>query len=372
MRGYDDIIVRDTIQELVTGTSYRSGTSVDIIPYGQEILTWRGAKDNYGSILYDPESAIITERTCNCYIRGLNIASEKTTSGTARMFLMPFNVFTNPQVWYSLTSYDSHTGKTTFSVPMISARNGNISREIAPYEVCINENAFLLNDSYHLEIGEHYCLCAVVDTPDHPIQIPSSFRCNLDVDRWVMDNPNVSLLNVRPVDMNVKQTSYSFSFGNFNPAKGDFALTLKFGCNYKKGEVWSGDLPVRIQCTDSRCLFDYTNLRIQSHQPGKLYQGITVEIKNVPANFYGKCNVYIDNVVPLPQHGFVNMTYYQLGNEIPREYASERHRFLPLKGGNGYALRLGSCDVYNSDMSIQDYYQLAEEQANENIESIQL
>lgn len=361
MSDYDDILVRDYFQGIMQDYSRTSTATPDIIPYGQDILTWEKADKEYNKILCDPNHSVISDRNCNCYIRGRNTSPDRTTSGQAQLFLMPFNVFTNPQKWYSLKAYDSHTGKYTETVSMISKKSGQASGQVGPDEVCLSESAFVLNDSYNLKAGEHYCLCAVVNTPYHPIDIPDHFNSNQDMDQWVARNHNVALLNVIPINMQVRQTSFSFDFGNFDRKNRNFMLELRFFCDYDKKENWSEKLPVRIQCTDSRCPFDYPDNSILKRQGNSKYQKIVVPVDDVPPDFYGQCNVYIDNVVPLPAHGYVEMIYYQVMKEIPQGYECEKHRFLPLEGNNGYLFPLGQCFVYNSDMTIHKFYQMKEQ-----------
>lgn len=124
---YNGIIIRDDLKEADTGISQRSAASVDIIPYGQEILTWDTAAARYGQVLSNKNTSVISERNCNCYVRGKNL-SQKATGGTVQLFLMPYGVFCHPNYWYELYGYVS--GQFTSKVPMISGQSGSVSEEI--------------------------------------------------------------------------------------------------------------------------------------------------------------------------------------------------------------------------------------------------
>ena len=363
MIDYKDIILRDNLKEIKSGISEVSAASVDIIPYGQNVLTWEDANKKYDQVLVKPNTSVVSERTCNCYVRGKNLGS-KSTTGTVELFLMPFNVFCNPERWIRLNAYSPDGNNYITQVPMITKQGTAVSETIGAGAVCINRSAFLLSDDYHLKQGEHYCLCAVVNTPDHPVVIPKKFEDNISVDRWVTENRNVALLNVHPVSMNVKQTDYSYEFGNNDDKPCDFRMNLIFSCSYKKGEVWSTKSTVRIQCTDSAYPFDFKGLHIQTHQEGALFQEVSVELKRIPAKYSGVLNVYIDNIDPAPNHPVVLPIYDQILDKIPEGYEDRKDRLLPYYSDTNkvrYLLRLGECSVYGDEMSIHQFYQQRDE-----------
>lgn len=178
------------------------------------------------------------------------------------------------------------------------------------------------------------------------------------------ENRNVALLNVHPIAMNIPQSDYSFEFGNRSEERCDAELTFFFYCDYKNGERWSTESPVRIQCTDSVYPFDYKDMRIQTYQPSMDYQSITIRLNNIPAGFDGMCMVYIDNVTPAPAHGIIKTEYNVIINEIPKGYEQKKDRLFPdisYVGETRYLLRLGECYVYNSGLNIGEFYQLRDE-----------
>ena len=210
----------------------------------------------------------------------------------------------------------------------------------------------------------HYCLCAVVSTPDNPVEIPQSFRNNVILDKWVQDNPNVALLNVYPMNMSVSQMDQAIFFGNSDSVSRDFEFILQFYCDFDAGERWSSNSRVRIQCTDSNYLYDKSNLIIQSYQEGDKYQSIRLDMNNVPPNFAGMFMVYVDNIDPAPAHGVIDCSYAIKIKESDIESldaVSRKERLLPQKTGTGeviYLLEIGSCYAYNKDMSEKEFQSL--------------
>lgn len=379
IKKYNDIMVRDYRGE-DTGIVQRvTAISLDIIPYGQDILYLDTATAQYDSYLYDSVHAVIADKQCNCYVRARNIATQGESSGTVQLFLMPFNVFTNPERWTKLQTYNSSNGKyetkspLVSKVPMYENSKEKYTEKIGPGMVCINKNAFILSDNYEIKVGVHYCLCAVVETPKHQITIPSSFKNNLEVDKWTMDNPNVALLNIYPVDFGMKYIDYSFEFGNYGTVAESFMLKVSFLAEYEEGERWPIDTKVRLQCTDIRYSFDFKDMNVPAYNPStQANPSVTIAIENVPAGFYGVASTYLSTTQSFPKHAAIRGEYYIVTNGIPKGYENMRERFIHAPeleakhGKNAYLLRLGECYTYNMKMSAQKLYEMIDRSNLEN------
>lgn len=353
---YNDIIVRDYFGEDAGIKRQSSARSVDIIPYGQDILTVEEAENKYEEMLYDAQHAVISGKQCNCYVRGKNISSNRASAGTVKLYLMPFHVFTYPWQWRQLFVFDYDTNKWVKEISMV-AKNGK--KEILPGQVCLNQSAFIIDDDPKLIEGGHYCLCAVVNTKYHPVDIPKRFDNNLDVDRWVLSNPNVALLNIYPIGGNASYADYSFKYGSCSDKEENFYLKIKFYADYKNGERWSEDTKIRVECTDAR--YPFSQKFFMPQYNANAIPSITVALDNVPPKVYLMCMLYLENEkeAVMPAHGVIQAEYMMEENKIPEGYEDLKDHFhkLPQKEGEKqtkYLIKLGECFAYQKGMSAKE------------------
>lgn len=204
-------------------------TAPDIIPYGQDVLSYEQAAETYSGP--DIGKPIVNNLNNNIYIRCKNISNE-TMLGNVNLYYANASLFLLPSTWVQVDRPNPNN-------PFVS-RFG--STQIAEGAIALVQAPFLLN---RLEEGVHFCFIAVVNNNNVPFGVPQRFDSNADFVKWVRYHPNVAQRNIehRP-GSNADITEY-LTFGNANPIPSNFLFTVT-GYNIPPQTHW------KAQCTDSR------------------------------------------------------------------------------------------------------------------------
>lgn len=236
---YEGLLVRDNLLDTgeipTTGNPY---TSLDIIPYQDQSLTWTVASDNYGT---DIGKQIVDRGINNIYVRSRNLNSGAVT-GTCALYYSNASLFLITSQWVQLTDPAGNQ-----NLPFV---DGGQNSSIASGGKALVNPAFLLTG---LPDGQHYCMITVVQTSGlPPMVIPASFPSNADFALWVHNNPAVAWRNLDVIPNPVSSLIRTAAFGNEDPASDNFVFQAV--CT---GFATGSQL--RSQCTDARLPLDRTD-----------------------------------------------------------------------------------------------------------------
>ena len=186
---YRDVFVRDNFDD--DGNAPSSGTvhlSPDIIPYQGGTLDVAQAIATYGGP--DIGKPFVQHGANNIYVRAKNLQPAGTESGTVQLYFCPSSLFMIPSQW---TGNEVLTAGNTNTVSFVNAAG---SMALNPGDICLTAEAFFLDGLPPTTNGDHYCLIAVVNTPNETTTIPSCFDSNAAFVAWVQNTPTVAWRNL--------------------------------------------------------------------------------------------------------------------------------------------------------------------------------
>jgi len=262
MGTYTGFLVRDNFQDVgqIPTTGY-TWICPDIIPYGQNGLTWSQLNSNYNG----PDIGLPVDgsQATNIYVRAKNISSSPMSA--------------NVNLYYSSSSlllYPTQWNKINYPNPAEPLVDQNNSTVVASNALAILQAAFLIGSIPPPPAGHHYCLIVVVNNNNIPVTIPS-FNNNAEFMNWVMNNPNIAYRNIIYAPNAGKSVVSIQTFGNLNNSsiQAFFQMT---GQNL-------GNVTYTLSCTDTRLGNPFQATGGFTLQPdGKTYMA-TVPLV-VPAN----------------------------------------------------------------------------------------
>lgn len=286
---YNDLFVRDNFGDSGSypsvGTPYQSP---DIVPRQSGTLTWATANSTYNGP--DQGLSILNPGVNNIYVRAKNLNTVAGT-GTVSLYYANASLFLMPNTWTGISSAGGAS-----SLALVDG-TGNTS--IAAQGVAISSPSFLLAG---LPAGPHYCLIAVVQTPTHPVAIPTSFTSNAAFSLWVQNNPAVGWRNISYQPNTAIQMIRTFNFASVNPTSAYFHFRI-LGRGFVAGTA------INAQCTDQTCPI---NQNMNLSAPDVNGNQITGFDASVPGNFTG--NLVFTATSPsgaFPIGATLTVTYYQ-------------------------------------------------------------
>lgn len=264
---YQDVFVRDNFDD--TGTIPTQGgvsQSPDIIPYGSGLLDTNMAFDTYYERL-DLGKDVVLPGVNNIYVRARNLRPGEETA-TVALYYCDSSVFMLPDQW------KKNQIKAADGTSNVRFVNQSRSPVLDENDICLTEEAFFLK---HLKTppGFHYCLIAVVNTPNTPVVIPDSFPSNADFVRWVQNNPAVAWRNINVVPNTTREAIETMKFGNTDKRTGYFHVSIR-GRNVPAGTT------VSVQCTDANLPFHRKFTLPKPDRFGYVYAGFNL---TVPGRF---------------------------------------------------------------------------------------
>ncbi|MFM7468131.1 MAG: hypothetical protein ACKO37_01335, partial [Vampirovibrionales bacterium] len=208
---YQGILIRDLLDD--TGQAATTGVpcvSPDIIPYGNDILSPAVASSTYNSDIGKPLS-VGTGSTNNIFVRAKNLNPQVQT-GNVNLYYATASLLNAPSIGGSWNPLVSASGLS--AVPLCDTQNPS-SLNIASQDVALSQTAFSFNNVVPPGVNDHYCLLAVVNDPQYPVDIPSSWATNSAFASWVQGNPAVAWRNLCHT---ATQSTFSatYMFGNLN------------------------------------------------------------------------------------------------------------------------------------------------------------
>ncbi|WP_440947631.1 hypothetical protein ACSAZL_05005 [Methanosarcina sp. T3] len=264
MTKYNDLYIRDAYSD--TGIIPSSGDaymSPDIIPYQNKMLNWSTANSTYAGP--DISKSIINNAVNNIYVRCKNL-NNSAGSGTVSLYYANFSFILLPTTWTKVMS-SGGIGSLSFV-----DESGNTS--ISSGSVALSNPSFYLAG---LPGNFHYCFIAVIQTPTHPVTIPTDFSSNAEFVQWVQKNPSIGWRNISYSPNSVKQLSRYYRFGNINPYDTYFIFTIT-AVNHVPGTK------VNCQCTDISCPINFDGSIPEPDKKGN--QIVTFNVL-IPPNFSG-------------------------------------------------------------------------------------
>jgi hypothetical protein len=211
----------------------------------------------------------VAQGTNNIYVRAKNLRPAGTETGTVQLYYCKASLLMLPSQWRN------NQVPTAGGATSVSFVNQSGSTQLSPNDICLTKEAFHLTDLPRVPEGEHYCLIAVVNTPNTRVSIPASFRDGTAFVQWVQNTPAVAWRNITIVPNKVKQIVQTMVFGNAGPHESLFHFTVR-GRNLPKGTT------VTVQCTNAHCPIDQTLVMPAPGWKGYQYTGFD---QPVPGNF---------------------------------------------------------------------------------------
>ena len=289
---YNDLFVRDNFGD--TGTTPSTGNpyqSPDIIPVQSGTLSWATANSTYNGP--DQGLPIINGGVNNIYVRAKNL-NTVAGAGTVGLYYANASLFLLPNTWTGISSAGGRS-----SLPFVDG-SGNAS--IAAGGVAISNPSFLLTG---LPGNNHYCLIAVVQTPTHPVSVPTSFASNAAFALWVQNNPAVGWRNISYQPNKSTQMIRTFNFASVNPTSAYFHFRIL-------GRGFATGTPINAQCTDQACPINQNMTLPAPDVNGNQITGFDV---SVPGNFSSNLVVTATSPSgPFPTGATLTVTYYQYPN----------------------------------------------------------
>jgi hypothetical protein len=336
MPTYNDIYVRDNFGDTgvipSTGNPYQSP---DVIPYQNGLISISQAISTYNGP--DLGKPIVNAGQNNIFIRAKNLQPSGTESGTVALSYSKASLLLLPNQWTSVL-----TGTGQGSVPFVN-QAGNT--QVNPNDILLGQQAFLLTGLP--PTTDHYCLIAVVNTPNHPITVPSSFASNAAFVSWVQNTPAVGWRNIAVMPNTLVQQVMSYTFGSINQSSGYFYFRLMAA----SGNNYPTNTGLRLQCTDPRCQFNWTGTLPAPDSQGNQ---ITVFEQYMPGNITTTLTATVtsSNGQPFPANSRLSVTYYQVPSSAPDELErSVTRQHLIVRPGETAAttaslVLLGECWIY--------------------------
>jgi hypothetical protein len=332
---YADVFVRDNFGD--TGVIPSTGVpymSPDIIPYQSNVLTVQQAAATYGGP--DIGMPFLQPGTNNIYVRAENLWPTGTETGTVQLYYANASLFMVPSQW---TQNVISTSGGISSVPFV---NQSGSTELNPNDICLVQEAFYLAS---LPSGAHYCLVAVVNTPNTTVTVPASFASNAAFVTWVQATPAVAWRNLGIVANGATQILQTLAFGSDDPDSNEFHFSVN-GTDMPVGTS------VTLQCTAQGATFNQTVTLPAADPLGNQLAGFD---QVLPGNFQAGLSV---TATPPAGQSFqtgstLSVTYY----EYPPDEMTDEHlqagRFRTIArtapGGTraavtAFLLQIGQCN----------------------------
>ncbi len=213
---YGDLIIRHDLQDegQMPFLETADAISPDIIVSGSGPLPYPEVLADASSYSSDPGTNV-TEGTVNyVYVRAKNFSSAASdqTDGTVSLYYSPPFLPLMPEDWISNT-IETTDGSSSVS---ISASGGNVG---------VGDGVFLFFPEATPYTG--YSLVSVLQTSNHPVNIPGSFSTADDYSDWILNNPGVVYRTVYIAD--ASQSSYVFTYNlrNIASQKVHYALGIR-------------------------------------------------------------------------------------------------------------------------------------------------
>lgn len=340
MTTYNDIFVRDNFGDAGVipsiGNPYQSP---DIIPYQNNILTVAQAVSTYSGP--DLGKTIVQQGLNNIYVRAKNLGSS-ASGGTVGLSYANSSLILLPTQWVPI-----QTAGGAGQVPFVN-QSGNLT--IAPSEICLGNSAFVLTGLPSNSI--HYCLVCVVQTPTHPVTVPTSFPNNAAFVAWIQNNPAVGWRNITQVPNTQVQVVSTYVFGSTDPNPGYFHFRVMAPSGYN----FPVNTGVQVQCTDSRCPFTWSGSLPAPDSQGNQTTGFD---QYMPGNITTTLTATLTspNGQPFPSGGRLAITYYEYPSAAPSELELSvgRHVTITRQDAvqgpvlvNAYMIQIGECWTYIS------------------------
>jgi hypothetical protein len=311
---YNDIYIRDNFGD--QGTIPSPGNpcqSPDIIPFQNGTMTPAQLVSTYAGP--DQGKSVLTGAPNNVYFRAKNIGTA-TSSGSGSLYYAKASLLLLPVQWIQATTASGQSAATLI--------DQNASPTIGQQTICFGNPPFLVQGPP--AVNDHYCMIGVVNTPTHPITIPSSFQSNAAFAQWVQNNPAVGWRNISVVPAGSSNFTRSFVFGSTDPQSDRFYFRV-IGRNFATGT------PVTAQCTDAQCPINVSLTLPQPDPDGNQIAGFEAP---VPANFSGTLTVNATSQTPFPTTVTFSIQYYKIPTgRDPLEKEVSRTIRLPRTGMNG-------------------------------------
>jgi hypothetical protein len=336
-----DVVVRDYFTEFspvrISGVLW---TSPDIIPYGSSILDAATAISTYEGP-DDIGAPLVAPGTNNIWIRAKNLWPNGTETATAQLYYSSSSLLMSPDQWVD------NQVLTASGNSSVSFVNESGSTQLALDDICITEEAFYLSNLPPLQgesNGEHYCLIAVVNTPNTNVSIPPSFSQNATFMQWVESMTAVAWRNITVVPNTLPEILQTMLFGSQDNEDAEFHFTV-LGNNLPVGTT------VQAQCTSTMCPINQTLTMLAPDEDGNQLAGWD---QSVPGNFQSALEI---TVTPPPDQSFaadasLTVTYYQHLPANPTDVHMEVGRFARIarvgtdgvtRGTTQFLVRLGQC-----------------------------
>lgn len=299
MPTYNDIYVRDNFADSgvipSTGNPYQSP---DIIPYQSGVLTLSQLIANYPGP--DIGMNIVQQGVNNIYVRAKNLDTSNS-SGTAGLSYANSSLILLPPQWVPVQTIGGQSQVTLVD------QNNNTS--IGAGVICAGNQAFVLTGLP--SSTTHYCLVCVVQTPAHPVTVPTSFSSNAAFVAWIQNNPAVGWRNINQITNQQVQIISTYVFGSTDPNSAYYYFQIKS----PSGNNFPTNTGVQVQCTDTRCPFNWNgNLPAPDGQGNQ----ITGFQQYIPGNITLTLTVTLTspNQQPFPPGGKIAITYYEVPPQL--------------------------------------------------------
>ncbi|MBI2684668.1 MAG: hypothetical protein HYX27_00015 [Acidobacteria bacterium] len=320
---YNDIYVRDNFGD--TGVIPSQGVpyqSPDIIPYGSNVLSVQTAISTYYSGP-DIGQAISVPGLNNIFIRAKNLQQQGTETGSAKLFYAKSSLLMTPNQWTGV-----QTAGGSSSVNFVNQSN---NPNLNPNDIALGQQAFLLTNLPPVQ-GDHYCMVAIVTTPNNNPTIPTSFPSNAAFSVWVQNNPAIGWRNISVVPSGQVLYSSTLQFGNLNATDGSFLFTI----TAPKGHNFAANTTVKIVSTDTRCPINWQGTLPPPDSNGN--QIIAFE-NSIPAGFQGTLTATATSPSsqPFPPGAQLSVSFAQIQSSPldPLELIASVHRPVPRYSPDG-------------------------------------
>ena len=311
---YTDIYTRDNFGD--QGTIPSPGNpcqSPDIIPFQNATMTPSQLVSTYAGP--DQGKSVLSAAPNNVYVRGKNLGASPS-SGAASLYYAKASLLLLPVQWIQATTASGQSSATLI--------DQNASPAIGAGTICFGNPPFLVQGPPI--VNDHYCMIGVINTPTHPISVPSSFQSNAAFAQWVQNNPAVGWRNISVVPAGSSNFTRSFVFGSTDPQSDRFYFRV-IGRNFATGT------PVTAQCTDAACPINVSLTLPQPDPDGNQIAGFEAP---VPANFSGILTVNATSTTPFPTTATFSIQYYKIPTgRDPLEKEVSRTIRMPRTGMNG-------------------------------------
>jgi hypothetical protein len=343
---YDDIYVRDNFGDRgifpSTGAPYQSP---DIIPYQNGILNWTQVLSTYANGP-DLGKSIVNPGLNNIFIRAKNLQQSGTETGSASLYYAKSSLLLLPNQWTQ-----AQTGGGQSSIPFLNQSNNT---QINPNEICLGSQAFVLTGLPPVQ-GDHYCLIGVIQTPRHPVTLPTSFPSNTAFAQWVQTTPAVAWRNISVIPNTLVQSVSSYPFGSTSADQAYY----HFRVMSPSGKNFPINTTVNVQCTDPRSPINWSGTLPAPDANGNQITGFD---SYMPGNFMTSLTATVTspNGQPFPTGAQLSISYYQYPSAAMDQLELSVGRHYPIArvvegvgpvAFTAFLILLGECWLYVESLS---------------------